>query len=45
VDEINRKAREYRARLDRRERLRDTGALIIMTIIIILLNIFNIIPL
>lgn len=42
VDEIKRGAREYRARLERREQLCDTWALIIVTIVIIILNTANI---
>lgn len=45
MNEIKDRAREYRARMDRRERLRDSWTLVAVTIIVILLNAFNIIPL
>lgn len=33
MDEIHQKAREYRARQEKNERLRDSGALIVMTLL------------
>lgn len=42
MEKIKHEAREYRARADRRERLRDSITLVIVTIAVILLNAWNI---
>lgn len=42
MEQIKREARDYRARLDRRERLRDTWCLIIMSLLVIGLHIWHI---